>query len=108
MVRVMSTANVQQLPQRITVVTRTIDAVDRAHARAATVLHGVRNEVRSTLERGIERAEHLATTAFARARQGVQHADGVSADLVNRAQGVVGQAIDKTRKVREKRLHAPS
>jgi len=104
----MSTANVQHLSEssRVTVVARTLDAVDRAHARAATLLHDARNDLRSTLERGIERVERLATTACARARQRVQRADAASADAVNRAQGAVGQAIDRARQARARREHA--
>lgn len=92
----------------VTIVTRALDAVDRAHARAASKLHGARNDLRSTLEHGIERAEHLANTAFQRARQSVERVDVVSADVVNRAQGVVGQAIEKARETRAKRVHAAS
>ncbi|MDB4960502.1 MAG: hypothetical protein JWP01_501 [Myxococcales bacterium] len=80
--------------------TRMLDAVDRAHARAAAVLHNVRNSLLTALERKIDGAEHLASSAIERARHGVKHADHVSADVVNRAQGVVGQAIEKARLAR--------
>ena len=91
-----------------TLVTRTLDAVDRAHARAATILHNARNDLRATVERGLDRAEQLTTTAFERARQRVKRADVVSADVVNRAQGVVGHAIEKARVARAKPEHLPS
>jgi hypothetical protein len=80
--------------------TRALDAVDRAHARAATVLHNVRHVLLTAIERRIDSAEHLATSAIERARHGVHRADTVSADVVNRAQGVVGQAIEKARLIR--------
>jgi hypothetical protein len=98
-----------KIPTRsVTVVTRALDAVDRAHARAATVLHGVRNKVLSAVEHGIDRVDQLASSAFQRARRGVQRVDVVSADVVNRAQGVVGQAIEKARLTRSQREHVMS
>jgi hypothetical protein len=78
-------------------VTRTLDAVDRAHARAATRLHEVRNGVLAAVERGLDRAEKLSATAITRARKSIKRADEVSANAVNRAQGAVGQAIEKAR-----------
>ncbi|MDQ3370160.1 MAG: hypothetical protein M3680_32480 [Myxococcota bacterium] len=99
-------ATVHQISQPVTVVARTLDAVDRAHARAAMVLHTVRNDVRTKIERSLERAELVTTKVFERARKGVERADHVSADAVNRAQGVVGHAIEKARVTREKRQHA--
>lgn len=87
---------------------RAIDAVDRTHARAATVLHGVRNDVRGTLERVLDRAQELTLAAFARVRSSVQKADAVSADVVNRAQGVVNHALDMAREAGTKRAHLPS
>ena len=92
----------------ITILTRALDAVDRAHAKAATVLHNARNDVLQRLSNSIERAELLTTSAFERARNGVHKADTVSADAVNRAQGVVGQAIEKARVARSQRLHVVS
>ena len=89
-------------------VTRTIDAVDRAHARTAARLHEVRNQVLASLERGIDRAEKVSTTVITRARTSIKRADQVSADAVNRAQGVVGQAIEKARLARATPAHLPS
>ena len=100
------TSTIHQLNKPTTsLVTRTLDAVDRAHARAAMLLHDVRNDVRSTVERGIDRAEELTTSVFDRARRSIQKVDVVSADVVNRAQGVVGQAIEKARLARSKPEH---
>ncbi len=92
----------------ITVLTRALDAVDRAHAKAATVLHQVRNDLLQRLANSIERAELKTTTVFERARNGVHKVDTVSADVVNRAQGVVGQAIEKARVARSHRIHVVS
>ncbi|CAN5903647.1 hypothetical protein BH11MYX3_BH11MYX3_21400 [soil metagenome] len=89
-------------------VTRTLDAVDRVHARATARIHDVRNGLRSTLERGIDRAEQLTSSVIDRARQSIDRADHVSADVVNRAQGVVGQAIEKARLARSKPEHLAS
>lgn len=83
---------------------RAIDAVDRTHARAATALHGVRNDVRGTLERVLDRAQELALAAFERARKTVQKADALGADAVNRAQGAVNHALDAAREVGAKRM----
>ncbi len=88
--------------------TRALDAVDRAHARAATVLHNVRNDLLHRLADRIERAELRTNSAFERARNGVHKVDEVSADVVNRAQGVVGQAIEKARVIRSQRQHVVS
>lgn len=82
------------------VVLRTLDAVDRAHARAATRLHDVRNDVLAALERSLDRAEAMSAKAIKRAREGIKRADHASADAVNRAQGVVGQAIERARLAR--------
>lgn len=100
--------NTSSESKSITVLTRALDAVDRAHAKAATVLHGVRNDLLQRLSNSIERAELITTSAFERARNGVHKADTVSADVVNRAQGVVGQAIEKARVARSQRLHVVS
>lgn len=102
----MNDMNVHPLTEaRPTMVTRTLDVADRAHARAAMMLHNARNDLRTTLERGIERVEQLATTACQRARARVQRADHASADAVNRAQGAVGSAIERARQVRSRREH---
>lgn len=85
-------------------VTRTLDGVDRAHARIATRLHDARNAVLTTLEHGLDRAEQL----IASARKGIKRADQVSADAVNRAQGVVGQAIERARLARTIPEHVAS
>lgn len=90
-------------PARPTVVTRTLDVVDRGHARAAMKLHDVRNDLRATLEKGLDKVEQLVTGAVQRARDGLKVADARSADAVNRAQGLVGTAIERARHVREKR-----
>lgn len=87
-------------------VTRTIDSVDRAHARAAARLHEARNEVLARLERGIDRVEALSTEVVKRARAGIKRADTVSANAVNRAQGVVGQAIERARLARSPAQYA--
>jgi hypothetical protein len=84
------------------IVSRAIDAVDRAHARAAMWLHERRNKLRARLERGIARAEDVTSTALQRAHRGVERFDVASADAVNRAQGVVGQTIEKARHRRSK------
>ena len=88
-----------------TLVTRTIDAVDRAHARTAARLHEVRNELLGTIERGIERAEKLGANVIKRARKSVKRVDKVSANVVNRAQGAVGQVIEKARLARSTPEH---
>lgn len=103
----MSTTNGVQ-PRTDTLVTRALDAVDRAHARAATILHNVRNDLLHRLADRIEHAELVANSAFERARNGVHKVDTVSADVVNRAQGVVGHAIEKARVIRSNRLHVVS
>ena len=87
---------------------RAIDAVDRTHARAATRLHDVRNDVRGTLERVLDRAEELALAAFSRIRNSVKKADAMSADAVNRAQGAVNRALDMARESGAKRSQLPS
>jgi hypothetical protein len=74
-------------------VTRTLDAVDRTHAAVAMRVHGLRNNMRATVESGLDKAE----AAIARARELLVRADERSADAVNRAQGVVGQAIERLR-----------
>lgn len=100
--------NTSNQPKSITVVTRALDAVDRAHAKAASVLHDLRNELLQRLANTIEHAELVTTSAFERARNGVHKVDSVSADVVNKAQGVVGQAIEKARVARSHRMHAMS
>jgi hypothetical protein len=80
-----------------TLVTRTLDAVDRGHARAAARLHEVRNELLATLERSIDRAEKVSAIVINRARKSIKRADELSANAVNRAQGAVGQAIETAR-----------
>lgn len=87
----------QNAPVRTTLVVRTLDAADRAHARAATRIHDVRNGIRATSLRGIERVEQLVTTAIARAKDAISRVDAAGADAVNRAQGVVGTAIERAR-----------
>lgn len=89
-------------------VTRTIDAVDRAHARIAARLHEVRNDLLAALERGIDRAEVLSTAAIKRARKSIKRVDKVSANAVNRAQGAVGHAIEKARVARTMPAHVAS
>jgi hypothetical protein len=89
-------------------VTRVLDTVDRAHAKAAMKLHGARSSVRTTLEHALDRTEQLMTTGIGRARKSLQRADVVSADLVNRAQGVVGQTIEKARVARSRPEHLAS
>lgn len=100
--------NTSSESKSITVLTRALDAVDRAHAKAATVLHDIRNQLLQRLANSIERAELRTTAAFERARNGIHKVDTVSADVVNRAQGVVGQAIEKARIARSHRLHVVS
>ncbi|HET9627253.1 MAG TPA: hypothetical protein VFP84_38095 [Kofleriaceae bacterium] len=80
--------------------TRAIDAVDRTHARIAMRLHDIRNDVLDSVKHGIDRAETITTNLFKRARTGVDRVDHVSADAVNRAQGAVGQAIERARLAR--------
>ena len=92
----------------IVVLTRALDAIDRAHAKAATVLHNVRNDLLQRLADRIEHAELVTSSAFERARNGVHKIDTKSADVVNRAQGVVGHAIEKARVLRSNRLHVVS
>ncbi len=69
------------------------------------MLHGARNELRSRFEHGLDRLEQLTSTTIDRARKSVQRVDVASADVVNRAQGVVGQAIEKARLARTKPEH---
>jgi hypothetical protein len=87
-------------------ITRTLDVVDRSHARLAMRLHDVRNDVLDSVKRGIERAEAISAQLIARARAGVDRADHVSADAVNRAQGAVGRAIERARVARATPAHA--
>ncbi len=87
----------ERAPTRTTLVVRTLDAADRAHARAASRIHDVRNELRSSVMRGIDRVETVMTKTLARARDVVTRADALGADAVNRAQGAVGAAIGRAR-----------
>jgi len=100
--------NAHQLSQPSSLVIRTLDAVDRAHAKAAMMIHTARNDVRATLEHGLDRVEQVMTKGLDRARKGLHRADVVSADVVNRAQGVVGHAIEKARVARSKPEHLAS
>lgn len=84
--------------------TRSLDALDRAHARGAMRLHDLRNDVLASLGRGIDRLEAV----LERARKGLERADTVSADAVNRAQGVVGKAIERARLARSTPAHVAS
>ena len=87
----------QTAPVRTTLVVRTLDAADRAHARAAMRIHDVRNGIRSSSLRGLDRVEQLVTTAITRSREAISRADAAGADAVNRAQGVVGTVIERAR-----------
>jgi hypothetical protein len=78
-------------------VTRTLDAIDRAHAGAGVRLHEVRNQLLTALERGLDHAEKLSAHLIKNARKSIKRVDQVSADAVNRAQGAVGHAIEKAR-----------
>jgi hypothetical protein len=89
-------------------VTRTLDTVDRAHARIAARLHEVRNDLLASLERGLDRAEAASASAIKRARKSLRRVDKVSANAVNRAQGVVGQVIEKARLARTTPAHLAS
>ena len=90
----MNTATVETTsPARTTLMLRTLDAADRAHARVATRLHDARNNLLTSATRGIERVEHI----LQRARDGLTRIDSASADVVNRAQSLVGAAIEKAR-----------
>lgn len=82
---------------------RAIDALDRTHARAASSLHGVRNDVRGTLERALDRAQELTLAAFDRVRARMKKLDSASADAVNRAQGAVNHALDVAREAKARR-----
>ncbi len=88
--------------------TRALDAVDRGHARTAMRLHELRNDLLGALERGIHRLELVGSGAIKRARTGVKRADEVSANVVNRAQGAVGQVIEKARLARTTPEHVAS
>ena len=88
--------------------TRTIDAIDRAHARTATHLHDRRSNLVTKLQGAIDRAEEIVASVLERARKSVQRIDVVSADAVNRTQGVVGQAIERARLARSKPGHMAS
>jgi F0F1-type ATP synthase membrane subunit b/b' len=79
--------------KRAAIVSRALDAVDRAHARAAMTLHDARNRARDAAERGLDRA----AAVIERARDRVKQIDTKSADLVNRAQGIVGGALERAR-----------
>ena len=59
----------------------------------AMALHEARNRARSRAERTLDRA----AAAIDRARGSVQKIDAKGADLVNRAQGVVGHALERAR-----------
>lgn len=89
-------------------VTRTIDAVDRAHARTAARLHEIRHGLLDTIENGIDRVEKLGSGVIKRARKSIKRVDKVSANVVNRAQGAVGQAIEKARLGRTTPEHVAS
>jgi hypothetical protein len=95
MVRDMSPRQLSQTSP--TLVTRVLDRVDRAHAGLAATLHDARNAARTRLELGIDRAEQLTTKLFDGARKTLQRADAAGADSIIRAQGFVGQAIEKAR-----------
>jgi hypothetical protein len=91
---IMNKVTVQDLStKRAAIVTRAVDAVDRAHARAAMMLHEARNRARDAAERGLDRM----AAAIDGARDRVKQIDARSADLVNRAQGVVGHALERAR-----------
>jgi len=94
-------------PSSTGLVTRAIDAADRGHARAAARLHEVRNDLLAAVERGIDRLEQANTRLIERARAGMKRADHATADAVNRAQGVVGQALERARQARSP-LHLAS
>lgn len=79
--------------RRAALTTRAIDAADRAHARGAMMLHEARNRARDAAELVLDRA--AAAIEHARAR--LKQVDAKSADLVNRAQGVVGHALERAR-----------
>jgi len=82
-----------KLPASTSLLTRSLDAIDRGHARTAMRIHDLRNDLLATLERGIDRLELVLKSA----RKGIKRIDVVSADAVNRAQGAVGMAIEKAR-----------
>ena len=84
-------------PARTKIVVRTLEAVDRTHARVASRIHDVRNGLRSSALRNLDRVEVAVSTALSRARDAITRADAAGADAVNRAQGVVGTAIDRAR-----------
>lgn len=88
--------------------TRTLDAIDRGHARSAMRIHDLRNDVLAMLERGIDRLETAGANAIKRARTSIKRADQVSADAVNRAQGAVGHAIERARLSRSTPAHLAS
>ncbi|MBA3458613.1 MAG: hypothetical protein H0T46_01525 [Deltaproteobacteria bacterium] len=90
------------------IVTRAIDAIDRAHARTATHLHDRRSSLMTKLEAALDRAEEMMTSAFERARKSMKKIDVVSADAVNRTQGLVGQALERARLARSKPGHLAS
>lgn len=92
----MNTAHQLSDSHSTSLVTRTLDAVDRTHARAATRLHGLRNDLRGALERGLDKVEEVVASM----RDALGRADARSADAVNRAQGAVGQAIERLRHAR--------
>ena len=89
-------------------VTRALDSVDRGHARAADTIHTLRNTVRETLERGLDRLEAATTSAIKVARKRLTTADKTTADAIIRAQGVVGQAIERARISRSEPQHLAS
>jgi hypothetical protein len=78
-------------------VIRVLDTVDRGHARAAAALHDARNAIRTRLELGVDRAEQLTAKLFDGARKNIQRIDATGADTINKAQGLVGHAIEKAR-----------
>ena len=84
--------------------TSALDSVDRGHARAASSVHTIRNQVRETLEHGLDRVEALVATA----RKRLTRADAATADAIIRAQGAVGQAIERARLARTTPQHLAS
>lgn len=82
---------------RNSLVVRAVDAIDRSHARVASRIHDVRNNLRASALRGLDVAESAVTNAISRARDAITRVDAVGADAVNRAQGVFGGALERVR-----------
>jgi hypothetical protein len=89
-------------------VTRVLDSVDRGHASAAGRVHGLRNRMRDSLSRGLNRIEAFATATINSARARIVRADAITADAIIRTQGRIGNALERARHARSISAHVTS